>query len=66
MALPCIAVPVRILHKRAQHLAAGLQQRMADDDLQEALQTFSSVLDYVVAEAVGKYLAGQRRDGYLC
>jgi hypothetical protein len=36
---------------------------VADDYLQEALQALAAVLDYVVTEAVGEDLAGERRDG---
>lgn len=36
---------------------------MADDDLQEALQSLAAMLNHVVAEAVGEDLAGQRGDG---
>lgn len=61
--LPHVPIPAGVLHKRGQHLTARLQQRMADDDLQEALQALAAVLDDVVAEAVRKDLAGQRRDG---
>ena len=35
---------------------------MADDDLQESLEPLASVLNHVVAEAVGEDLAGQRGD----
>lgn len=51
------------LHKAREDLAPSLQQRVADDDLQEALQALAAVLDHVVAEAVGEDLAGQRGDG---
>lgn len=37
---------------------------MSDDDLQEALQAVAAMLDDVVAEAVGKDLPRQRRDGH--
>ena len=50
------------LHKSRQHLAARLQQRVADDNLQKPLQPFSPVLNHIVREAVRKDLAGQRRD----
>ena len=36
---------------------------MTDDNLQEMLQPVPPMLDHVVAEAVGKHLARQRRDG---
>jgi hypothetical protein len=36
---------------------------MPDHDLQEPLQALTSVLDDVVAEAVGKHLSRQRGDG---
>ena len=52
----------RTLHKGRQHLAPGLQQRVAHDDAQELFQPGPPALDDVVAEAVGKDLAGQRRD----
>lgn len=35
---------------------------MANDDLQEALQSLTAMLDDIVAEAVGEDLAWQRRD----
>jgi hypothetical protein len=36
------------LHKASENLATGLQQRVPHHNLQEALQTFSSVLDHIV------------------
>lgn len=51
------------LDKRGQDLAPRLQERVADDNLQEALQAFATVLDDVVGEAVGEDLAGERGDG---
>ena len=62
--LPRIPVPVRVLHKRAQHAAARLQQRVADDDLEEALQPLAAVLDDGVVELVEVDLARQRGDGH--
>jgi len=35
---------------------------MSDDNLQEPLQPFASVLDHIVREAIGEHLAGKRRD----
>jgi hypothetical protein len=51
------------LNKGCQHLAARLQQRVSDDNLQEALEALAAVLDHVVGEAVCQDLARQRRDG---
>lgn len=51
------------MNEARQDLAARLQQRMARDNLQEPLQALPSMLDNVVAEAVGEDLARQRRDG---
>lgn len=50
------------MHKTGQHLASRLQQGMADDNLQEALQPISTMLNHVIAEPVRKDLAGQLRD----
>lgn len=52
------------LYKGGEHLAPRLQERMADDDLEELLEPGAAVLDDVVAEAVGEDLAGQGRDGH--
>jgi hypothetical protein len=40
------------LYKRSQHLAPRLQQRVSDDNLQEALQAFPPVLNHIVREAI--------------
>ena len=56
-------MPILTLHKGGEHFAARLQQRVANDNLQKALQALSAVLDHVVGEAVGEDLAGQRGDG---
>jgi hypothetical protein len=53
----------RTLDKGGEHLAARLQQRVANDNLEELLEAGAAALDDVVAEAVGEDLAGQGRDG---
>jgi hypothetical protein len=52
------------LHKAAQHLTPRLQQRMSHHDSQKPLQPLPAMLNHVIAEAVRKHFAGQRRDGH--
>lgn len=59
---PYRPVCVHTLHESSEHLAARLQQRVADDDAQELLEPCAPTLDNVVAEAVRKDLSGQRWD----
>lgn len=51
------------LHKTAQDLASRLQQRVCDDKVQKVLQALPALLNDIIAEAIGKDLARQRRDG---
>jgi hypothetical protein len=51
------------LNKGGQHLAARLQQRVSDDNLQEALKAFAAVFNHVVGEAVRQDLARQWGNG---
>ncbi len=51
------------LYKSGEHFAARLQERVADDDLEELFETGAPALDDVVGEAVGEDLAGEGRDG---
>lgn len=68
-------VPCRVLKEGAKHLAAGLEERVAGDDLEEPLQSFAALLDNIVSEPVCEhltvriqfvkflaYLARERRD----
>jgi hypothetical protein len=54
------------LHKWAQHLTTGLQQRMAHHNLEEPLQSFSSMLDYIVRKTVREDFAWQRWYCHSC
>jgi hypothetical protein len=61
--LPGIAIPIRVLHKCSKNLAARLQQRVSDNDLQELLEAGPPALNHIVTEPVREHLSGQRRDG---
>jgi hypothetical protein len=58
MELPGIAIPIRVLHECSKNLAARLQQRVSNNDLQELLQPSPPTLDHIVAEAVREHLSG--------
>lgn len=48
------------LHKRREHFATRLQQRVPHDNLQEPLQAFPPMLDHIIREPVRKHLSRQR------
>lgn len=50
----------RTLDESSKHFAPRLQKRMAHDNLQEPLESFSPVLNHVVGKAVREHLARQR------
>lgn len=50
------------LNKARQDLTPCLQQRMPGNNLEEPLQSFPSMLNHIITEAVRKDLSGQRRD----
>lgn len=41
---------------------AHLEERVARDDLEEALEAFPTLVDQVIGETIGEDLARQRRD----
>lgn len=51
------------LDEGSQDLAAGLEERVANHDLEELFETSPPALDDVVRESVGEDLAGKRGDG---
>ena len=51
------------LDKTSEHATSCLQQRMANDDLEEPLQTFPALLDDGVVELVEVDLSGQWGNG---
>jgi hypothetical protein len=51
------------LDKTSEHATSCLQQRMANDNLEEPLQTFPALLDNGVVELVEVDLAGQWGNG---
>jgi hypothetical protein len=50
------------LDKTSKHATSCLQQRMANDNLEEPLQTFPALLDDSVVELVEVDLSGQWRN----
>jgi len=59
---PLRLVPIRVLQKRAQDLAARLEQRVARHDAEEALEALPSGLDDLIREPVREDLAWERGD----
>lgn len=57
------AASERTLDKTSEHATSCLQKRMADDNLEEPLQTFPALLDNGVVEFVEVDLSGQWGNG---
>ena len=58
---PSLAGKTHTLHETRHDLATGLQQRMADHNLEKPLQSFPPMLNHIVGEPVREDLARQRR-----
>ena len=54
------------LHERGQDLAARLQKRVADHDLEKLLEAGPARLNHVVREPIGEHLARQGRNRHPC
>lgn len=66
----CSKIPVRenddghTLDKAGQYLTTSLQQRMPNNNLQEALQALPPMLNHIITEPIRKYFSRQRWNGH--
>lgn len=60
--LPSIPIPTRILHKASQHSTTRLQQRMSDDNFEEALESSPALFYNTVVETVQINFTGEGWD----